>query len=133
MSIGLQVIPQVHEKIIKEALSRIGIANKVSCSLYPSCYLTVINGEYIIAHFKELFPILNPEGVATVTNQDISRRNTIVSLLKNWNLIEVDDYAFDSEDKFVFVLKRELKNDWTIYHKINLNTLNKLEEDGIYI
>lgn len=133
MSIGLQVIPQVHEKIIKEALSRIGIANKSSKALYPSCYLTVINGQYIIAHFKELFPILNPEGVAIVTNQDISRRNTIINLLQNWNLITIEEFDFEPEDRFVFVLKREYRSDWTIFHKINLNTLNKLEEEGIKI
>lgn len=132
MEIGLQVTPIVHEKIIKEALSRIGIANKREQALYPSCYLTVINGVFVIAHFKELFPILNPEGEAIVTPQDISRRNTIIKLLCNWHLIEVDS-CFESDDRFVFVLKREQKDNWTIFHKINLNTLNRLEIEGINI
>jgi hypothetical protein len=133
MEIGLKVKPIVHEKIIKEALSRIGIANRTDRALYPSCYLTIINNQYIIAHFKELFPILNSNGEAIVTDQDISRRNTIINLLKNWNLIEIQDPCFETDDKFVFVLKREFKDEWTIFHKINLNTLNRLENEGIEI
>jgi hypothetical protein len=127
--IGIEVEPLVHEKIIKEALSRIGIANKKEKLLFPSCYMTVIDGEYVIAHFKELFPILS-NGDDSSTDEDLERRNTIVNMLSAWDLIKVLDGDFVKEDKFVFVLKKQLKNEWTIHHKINLKTLNRIEAEN---
>ena len=120
--IGIRVEPLVHEKIIKEALSRIGIANKKNKLLYPSCYLTLVDGEYIIAHFKELFPLLS-DGNDSSSDEDIQRRNTIIGMLATWELINVIDDDYEHEDKFVFVLKKQFKNEWTIHHKINLKTL----------
>jgi hypothetical protein len=127
--VGIKVIPTVHEKIIKEALSRIGIANKKERILYPSCYLTIIDGEYVVAHFKELFPLLT-KGDDDSSDEDILRRNSIITMLESWELISVEE-DFEQEYKFVFVLKKADRPEWNITHKINLKTLNQVEANNI--
>jgi hypothetical protein len=127
--IGIKVRPIVHEKIIKEALSRIGIANKKDRVLFPSCYLTLEDGDYIIAHFKELFPMLT-NGNDESDETDIVRRNTIIGMLVSWNLIELEE-DYEEANSFVFVLRKADKPDWRIQHKINLKTLNRVEAENI--
>ena len=124
---GIHIDPMVNPKIIKEALSRMGIANKKEHILYPSCYLTLDpSGLWTIYHFKELFPFLT-DGLDQATDTDTHRRNSIVGMVQNWNLITVIDDSFFKQDNFVFVLKKAQKEDWEIKHKINLKKLNLVE------
>jgi hypothetical protein len=126
--VGIKVTPTVHEKIIKEALSRIGIANKKERILYPSCYLTLIDGEYVVAHFKELFPLLT-QGNDDSSDEDMLRRDSIITMLESWELITVEE-DFEQCYKFVFVLKKIDRPEWNITHKINLKTLNQVEANN---
>ncbi len=128
--IGVLVEPIMHEKIIKEMLSRIGIANTKDHILYPSCYLTRIDNQYVIVHFKELFPLLIEDGYSDLSDDDFSRRNTIVGLLESWDMIKIVDGNFVKSYKHLFILKKELKQDWTIYDKINIGSLNEYEENN---
>jgi hypothetical protein len=128
--IGVLVKPIMHEKIIKEMLSRIGIANTKESILYPSCYLTRIDNQYVIVHFKELFPLLINDGYSDLSDDDFSRRNTIVGLLESWNMIEIADGNFEKSYKHLYILKKDLKADWTIYDKINIGSLNEYEESN---
>ena len=76
---------------IKETLTRIGIASKKDQKLYQSCHILHKQGKYYIVHFKELFMLDGKQ-----TNFDIEdqgRRNTIVNLLQQWELIKVVDKA----------------------------------------
>ena len=122
---GINVKLLVHEKVIKEQLSRIGIKNKKYKIFNPTCYLTRNNGDYIVAHFKELFPRLT-NGQSSVTPSDIKRRDHIISLLIEWELIEPIPDIKDPELK-VSILKKEDKGEWEIKHKINLFNLNIVE------
>jgi hypothetical protein len=61
---------------VKETLSRIGLASKKDSTLYQSCHILHKQGKYYIVHFKEC---------------DIARRNRIVNLLDEWDLIEQVD------------------------------------------
>ena len=128
--IGVLVEPIMHEKIIKEMLSRIGIANTRERILYPSCYLTRIDNNYVVVHFKELFPLLITDGYSDLSDDDFSRRNTIVGLLESWNMIRIIDGNFGKSYKHLFILKKENKQDWTIYDKINIGALNDYEENN---
>jgi hypothetical protein len=128
--IGVLVEPIMHEKIIKEMLSRIGIANTKENILYPSCYLTRIDNKYVIVHFKEVFPLLIDDGFSDLSEDDFSRRNTIVGLLESWNMIKVIDGNFKKSYKHLFILKKELRPEWTIYDKINVGSLNEYEENN---
>jgi len=74
---------------VRETLSRIGLASKKDNTLYQSCHILHKQGKYYIVHFKELFMLDGKE--ATFSEGDIARRNRIVTLLDEWELIEVVD------------------------------------------
>ena len=76
---------------VKETLSRIGIASKKDNTLYQSCHILHKQGRYYIVHFKELFFLDGKE--ANISESDLGRRNRIVALLDEWELIEVINYS----------------------------------------
>jgi len=74
---------------IKETLTRIGISSRKEKRLYQSCHILHKKGRYSILHFKELFILDGKKN--TFTEEDQARRNTIVNLLEEWELIEIVD------------------------------------------
>lgn len=72
-------------------------------------------------HFKELFALDGKK--ATLTQNDIQRRNTISILLQDWNLIDIVDKA-KSEDKAplsqIKVLPFKEKKEWNLSAKYNI-------------
>lgn len=74
---------------IKETLTRIGIASKHEKKLYQSCHILHKQGQYAIMHFKEMMELDGKE--TNITDNDLERRNTIVKLLQQWNLLDVVD------------------------------------------
>ena len=104
---------------VRETLSRIGVASRKEKKLYQSCHILHKQGRYFIVHFKELFAL---DGKNTnLTKNDISRRNTIANLLKDWGLVttisELGEVAPLSQIK---VLSYAEKNDWTLETKYNI-------------
>tara|TARA_Y100001938_G_C8080648_1_gene428825 strand:- start:1254 stop:1655 length:402 start_codon:yes stop_codon:yes gene_type:complete len=72
---------------VKETLTRIGVSSKKEKKLYQSCHILHKKGKYYIVHFKELFSL---DGLPTnISENDIARRNTIVSLLEEWGLVKI--------------------------------------------
>ena len=72
---------------VRETLSRIGVASRKERKLYQSCHILHKQGKYYIVHFKELFSL---DGLPTnISENDIARRNTIVSLLEEWGLVKI--------------------------------------------
>jgi hypothetical protein len=72
---------------IKETLTRIGVASNRDKTLYQSTHILHKRGHYYIVHFKELFAL---DGKSTnIDISDIERRNAIVKLLVEWNLLTV--------------------------------------------
>lgn len=74
---------------IKETLSRIGLASKKENTLYQSCHILHKQGKYYIVHFKELFLLDGKD--STLAEGDIARRNRIVTLLEEWELLDIVD------------------------------------------
>jgi len=72
---------------IKETLSRIGLASKKENTLYQSCHILHKQGKYYIVHFKELFLLDGKD--STLAEGDLARRNRIVNLLKEWELLDI--------------------------------------------
>ena len=104
---------------VRETLSRIGVASRKEKKLYQSCHILHKQGRYFIVHFKELFAL---DGKNTnMTINDISRRNTIANLLKDWGLIsvigELGEMAPLSQIK---VLSYSEKGEWTLETKYNI-------------
>lgn len=120
----LEVKLLVDKKIIIESLSRIGIANKKTKVLFPSCYLYEDNGRYYIAHFKQLFLLTRNDSYNNICEEDIIRRNAVTFCLKNWKLIDIEDEKIQPYNKMVFVLPFEEKKNWRISHKFNFKSIN---------
>ena len=104
---------------VRETLSRIGVASRKERTLYQSCHILHKQGKYYIVHFKELFAL---DGKASsIVENDISRRNTIANLLKDWGLVnivcELGETAPLSQIK---VLSYKEKGDWTLETKYSI-------------
>ena len=123
----IEVKPTADIAVIRETLSRCGIANKKKKILYPSCYLYEAFGVYYIAHFKQLFLLTRQDGYNNLCEDDLARRNGIIFCLKNWGLIDVDESIIEPHDKFIFVLPFKEKNQWTISNKFNINNVDNPE------
>jgi hypothetical protein len=80
---------------IKETLTRIGIASRRNNRLFQSCHILHKQGRYAIVHFKELFALDGKE--TNFDDEDIARRNTIVNLLAEWELLEIVDLKKSSK------------------------------------
>jgi len=117
----VQVIPKADLKVVKETLTRIGIANKKKNILYPSCYLYQNFEEFYIVHFKEMFLLTRPNGYNNISEKDLERKNSIIFCMKNWGLIElVDEQDIEPHNEFVYVLPFQEKKYWSISHKFNI-------------
>lgn len=126
----IEVVLKTNEKVIKETLTRIGIANRREKILYPSCYLYSKNDKNYIVHFKQLFLLIRDNGYNNMSEEDLSRRNAVIFCLKNWGLLDVNEDDITPHDKFVFVLPHEEKRKWKISHKFNMAILHKQETDN---
>jgi len=89
--LGVEIILKNKEDFlkVKETLTRIGVSSKKDKKLFQSCHILHKRGRYFIMHFKELFLLDGLE--SDLSEDDIGRRNTIVRLLVEWDLVEVED------------------------------------------
>jgi hypothetical protein len=112
--------------VVRETLSRIGVSPRGKKVLYQSCHLVHKNDVYVVAHFKELFSL---DGLpSNVSKEDIQRRNAIVSLLEEWELLEIIDKE-KIQDKMSInglkIIKHGERDDWDLIPKFNPGTLRK--------
>ncbi|AIX16683.1 translation repressor [Synechococcus phage ACG-2014f] len=113
---------------VRETLTRIGVASRKEKKIYQSCHILHKQGRYFIVHFKELFALDGKH--TTITLNDIQRRNRIVKLLSDWNLIEVSD-SIDITDvaplNQIKVLSYKEKEDWILEPKYNIGSVKRSE------
>jgi len=107
---------------IRETLSRIGVASRKDKELFQSCHILHKKGKYYIVHFKELFQL---DGKPTnIDENDIGRRNSIVDLLRQWNLINIVDESKIEELKVplsqIKILSFKEKDEWKLTTKYNI-------------
>ena len=104
---------------VRETLSRIGVASRKERTLYQSCHILHKQGKYYIVHFKELFAL---DGKASsIVENDISRRNTIANLLKDWGLVNiVGELGETAPLSQIKVLSYKEKNEWTLETKYSI-------------
>lgn len=74
---------------IRETLTRVGIANNKTKTIYQSCHILNKRGKVYIVHFKELLELDGRD--AKMTDEDIERRNDIAKLLQDWGLCKIVD------------------------------------------
>jgi hypothetical protein len=107
---------------IKETLTRIGISSRKEKKLYQTCHILHKQGRYSILHFKELFILDGKKD--TFTDEDKSRRNTIVNLLEEWDLVKVINTE-EAQDPVaplnqIKILSHKEKTNWTLEAKYNI-------------
>lgn len=107
---------------IKETLTRIGIASPKEKKLFQSCHILHKRGKYYIVHFKELFAL---DGKPTnFSEEDKARRNVVVKLLSDWNLLNVVRADSITEPQAainqVKIISHKEKNDWELIAKYNI-------------
>ena len=107
---------------VKQTLTRIGISSRKEKKLYQSCHILHKQGRYAILHFKELFIL---DGKAdTFTDEDRARRNTIVNLLEEWDLINVVNTEASQDPvaplNQIKILSHKEKDNWTLEAKYNI-------------
>jgi hypothetical protein len=107
---------------IKETLTRIGVSSKKDKKLFQSCHILHKRSRDWILHFKEMFLLDDLE--SDLSDEDISRRNTIVRLLVEWGLCQ----AINSEDyrdpqislARIKILSHGDKKDWELIPKYHI-------------
>lgn len=107
--------------VVKETLERIGIANRETKVITPSCYIIYDDDDkYYITHFKNL---LAKNSNKPIPQKDIDRQNAICTMLQNWGSIEIVNeegiYQEELKEK-IFVLKYDEKQNYQINHKIKI-------------
>ena len=124
---GVEVILEERDDFLKirETLTRIGFASKKDKILYQSCHILHKQGRYAIVHFKELFAL---DGKPTdISENDLSRRNAIVNLLSDWELLKIVDETSTLEPPPIFIsqikiLSHKEKGSWELVPKYNIGS-----------
>ena len=112
---------------IRETLSRIGVASRKEKELFQSCHILHKKGKYYIVHFKELFKL---DGKPTNFDEsDIARRNTIIDLLRQWNLVSIVIPTSITEPRAplsqIKVIPYKEKSEWKLTQKYSIgNTIS---------
>lgn len=112
--------------VVRETLSRIGVSPKGKNVLYQSCHLIHKNEVYIIAHFKELFAL--DRLPSNTSEEDIKRRNAIIKLLEDWELLEVVDKEKIKDQipiNAIKIIKHSERDNWELIPKFNPGSLRK--------
>jgi hypothetical protein len=103
-------------------LTRIGVSSKKEKKLFQSCHILHKRGRYAIMHFKEMFLLDGLE--SDISNDDIGRRNTIVRLLVEWNLIDPVDPDEYKEPQISLarlkIIPHKEKQEWQLIPKYHI-------------
>ena len=114
---------------IKETLTRIGVCSKKEQKLFQSCHILHKRGKYYIVHFKELFMLDGKP--SNFSEDDVARRNTIVNLLCEWDLVKLVDSQKTKMPVVpisqIKVLNFKEKKDWELVSKYNIGKKIKSE------
>ena len=82
-------------------------------------------GKYYITHFKELFKL---DGKPTnIDDSDIARRNTIVGLLEQWNLVSVvnkEKLLTEAPLSQIKIIPYKEKSEWKLTTKYSIGSNN---------
>jgi len=107
---------------VKETLTRIGVSSRKENKLYQSCHILHKRGKYYIVHFKELFGL---DGLPSdMSDNDLARRNTIINLLEEWELVKIvdKDKASDPVASIgqIKIISHRDKKDWNLVPKYHI-------------
>jgi hypothetical protein len=107
---------------VRETLTRMGVSSRKENKLFQSCHILHKRGRYAILHFKELFTM---DGLSSDINEnDLERRNTIVGLLEEWELLDILEEEFDDLPKAslaqIKIIPHREKDNWELIPKYHI-------------
>lgn len=112
---------------VKETLTRIGVASKKEHNtLYQSCHILHKQGRYFIVHFKELFMLDGKP--SNYSQEDVSRRNTIATLLSDWGLVTIVNEKVAEEKatlRQIKIISHRDKSNWNLESKYSIGNVKK--------
>jgi hypothetical protein len=112
---------------IKETLTRIGVSSKREANtLFQSCHILHKQGRYFIVHFKELFMLDGKP--SNYTSDDLSRRNTIATLLSDWGLLTIVDTLkseLQTSLRQIKIISHRDKREWNLESKYSIGNVKK--------
>ena len=107
---------------VRETLTRMGVSSRKENKLFQSCHILHKRGRYSIMHFKELFILDGLE--SDISDSDVARRNTIVNLLDEWDLLDIVDIDSCQEPKAslgqIKIIPHRDKQDWELVPKYHI-------------
>ena len=106
---------------VRETLTRIGVASRRENKLFQSCHILHKQGRYFIVHFKELF--LLDGKPSNLMENDLGRRNTIVTLLSDWGLVEPvnsEQLSNVAPLRQIKIISYRDKDNWELCAKYNI-------------
>jgi len=115
---------------VRETLTRIGVASRREKKIYQSCHILHKKGKYYIVHFKELFALDGKR--ANLSLNDVQRRNRIIQLLVDWELVAIDStgqekIADSAPLNQIKVIAFKDKDNWTLESKYNIGKKKVVE------
>jgi len=113
--------------IIRESLTRIGVAAKNENILYQSAHILHKQGHYAIVHFKELFALDGKP--SSITENDYQRRNTIAKLLEQWELLKcaaAEPALATAPLSQIKIISFKDKNEWQLVAKYSIGNKKKV-------
>ena len=111
---------------VRETLTRIGVASRKENKLFQSCHILHKQGRYFIVHFKELF-LLDGKPSNLVEN-DLKRRNTIVTLLSDWGLVQPvnpEQLSSIAPLRQIKIISHRDKGNWELQPKYNIGNSSR--------
>lgn len=113
---------------IKETLTRIGIRNRSSDTLFQQAHILHKKGRYFIVHFKQMYQL---DGIdVEMKSSDYYRLSRIVKMLDRWGLVNgvsepevVVSVPMDDEKNVkssLFVVPYNEKNNWALVEKYRI-------------
>ena len=111
---------------VRETLTRIGVASRRENKLFQSCHILHKQGRYFIVHFKELF--LLDGKPSNLMENDLLRRNTIVTLMSDWGLVEPvnPEQLHDTAPlRQIKIISYRDKDNWELQPKYNIGTSSR--------
>ena len=106
---------------VRETLTRMGVASNKNNVLFQSCHILHKQGRYFIVHFKELF--LLDDKASNLLEGDLNRRNTIITLLSDWGLVEIveeDAVGEMAPLSLIKIISHKDKANWELCPKYNI-------------
>lgn len=106
---------------VRETLTRIGVASRKENRLFQSCHILHKQGRYFIVHFKELFLLDGKK--SNLEENDLARRNTIVTLLGDWGLLQIvdkDKITSCAPLRQIKIIPHKEKHNWILSTKYSI-------------